>query len=149
MGCRSNPTDPFAKGVEALSRGHFFLARTCFRQAAEEDGSPLVMSYLGLSMALASAPNFDEAVTLCRNALTCDPVHTALYLNLGKVLILAGRRDEAVEVLRKGAAVGCIEEFAAELERLGIRRPPVFTRLPRRHPLNKYTGLLLARLGLR
>lgn len=36
-----------------------------------------------------------------------------------------------------------------ELEKHGIRKPPIFKKLARSHPLNKYLGLLLVRFGLR
>lgn len=142
-----NPVDPFAKGVEALTHGHLFLARTCFNQAAETDRSPVVSSYLG--RCLAETSGHDEGIALCRQALTRDPRHPVMYLNLAKALLAVGHREEAVQVLRQGAAIASSPEIIAELERLGIRKPPVFPRLPRKHPLNKYAGLLLSFFGRR
>jgi len=36
-----------------------------------------------------------------------------------------------------------------ELRRLGIRKPPPFPSLDRSHPVNKFTGKLLSRMGMR
>ncbi|HSI05518.1 MAG TPA: hypothetical protein VLC93_13620, partial [Myxococcota bacterium] len=32
------------------------------------------------------------------------------------------------------------EALLAEIKKLGVRKPPVFKKLPRDHPLNKYAG---------
>jgi hypothetical protein len=35
-----------------------------------------------------------------------------------------------------------------EIQRLGFRRPPIFPFLGRKHPLNRFVGILFTRLGL-
>ena len=140
--------DLIAKGVEAFSRNHVYLACSCFTQAVEEERSPRSLSYLGLCRALTGGDP-GEALGLCREAVSREPESPEHYLNLGKVLVLAGRCDEAIDVFREGMKRGSHPGIAAELALLGIRKPPVFSRLPRSHPLNKYAGLLLSRLGLR
>ncbi len=61
----------------------------------------------------------------------------------------AGRKGQALSVLRKGLKMGRNEEIVDTLQQLGVRKDPVFTFLPRENAINVYTGLLLHKLGLR
>jgi hypothetical protein len=56
---------------------------------------------------------------------------------------------EGIAMLRQGLQHGEDIDILKELERLGIRKLPIFRNLPRHHPLNKYPGLLLSKLGMR
>lgn len=138
----------FSKGVEALGHGHVYLARACFEHAAEEDMSPPACSYLALCQAKTRG-KFDDAVSLARMAIVEEPENPVFYLNLGRIYLLAGNKQEAIDVFRQGLQYGRSEEIIAELDRLGTRRPPPVRRLPRNHPLNKYLGIILSRLGMR
>ena len=69
------------------------------------------------------------------------------FVNLGRVYRLMGDNGAAYDVLHYGwnrhrtnAAI------AAELTRLGIRRPPFLAFLPRGHWCNRYLGRLRATL---
>ena len=138
----------FAKGIEALSHDHVYLARTCFEHAAEEERSPLNCSYLALCQAKTRG-KFGDAIELARQAIADEPGNAVNYLNLGRIYLLAGMREEAIAIFRQGVQYGRREEIGAELDRLGTRKAPPIRSLPRNHPLNKYLGILLARLGLR
>lgn len=138
----------FAKGIEALSHDHVYLARTCFEHATEEERSPVNCSYLALCQAKTRG-KFGDAIELARQAIAGEPENALHYLNLGRIYLLAGMREEAIAIFRQGAQCGRREEIGAELDRLGTRKPPPIRSLPRNHPLNKYLGILLARLGLR
>ena len=46
----------------------------------------------------------EQAETLLRQALVIDPAHTAAHYQLGVVLRVMGRREEAIECLEKAAA---------------------------------------------
>lgn len=138
----------FAKGLESLRHDHIYLARTCFEQAAAMGRSPEVCSYLALCQAKTRG-KFGDAIALAREAIASEPANPVHYLNLGQIYLLAGMRQEAVAIFREGLRRQHNEQIVGELNRLGTRKPPVFRRLTRNHPLNKYTGILLARLGLR
>ncbi|BEH09102.1 MULTISPECIES: tetratricopeptide repeat protein [Geobacter] len=144
----TNMTEWFAKGVEALHHDHVYLARACFEQAVTEQRSPLSSSYLALCQAKTRG-TFSDAIARAREAVAADPANPALYHNLGCIYLLAGKRTEAIETFRQGLRVGGGEDIASELERLGTRRAPPIKRLPRNHPVNKYLGIVLSRLGLR
>lgn len=137
-----------AKGVEALGRGHVYLALVCFEQAIRLERSAPACS--GLAYCLAKGRGrYPEAVALGREAISLEPGNPLHYYHLGRVHILAGERHEAISVLRQGLQQEMSPEIIRELDGLGARKPPVFSKLPRSHPLNKFFGRLLSRLGLR
>ena len=55
----------------------------------------------------------------------------------------------AIRVLRQGLYYGSSTELLAQLDQFGTRKKPLFPALPRGHFVNKYSGLLLSRFGLR
>jgi predicted Zn-dependent protease len=131
-----------------LGQGHIYLARTCFENAARVRRHPASCSFLALCQAKTRG-KFSDAIALAREAIAHEPHNPLLYQNLGHIYNLAGRRHEAVEILREGVRRGAGEDAVTELNRIGTRKPPPFRRLHRNHPLNKYVGKLLARLRLR
>ena len=110
-----------------------------------EDGSadPAHLSYCGLLMALTEG-RFEHAIALCRRAIEKDGRRASdLYLNLGRVLAMSRRRGEAIVALTEGLAVHPEDgRLRSELRHLVPRAKPVFRSLPRRHPLNKYVGIV-------
>lgn len=140
--------ESFAKGLHALSNGHLYLALVCFEQAVNVERSPLCCSYLAFCLAKARG-QYAEAVSLCEEALGKDPTNAVHYLNLGRVHMLAGQREKALNVLRQGLNFGNSDEIIRQLNALGTRKPPVIPSLRREHPLNKFCGILLKKLGLR
>jgi len=109
---------------------------------------PVHSSFLALCIARERG-QINKAISLCRETLEEEPDNPVLYLNLGKIFLMQGRTEEAIEVYRKGLSKGANEEIIAELVRIGNRRPPPLSFLSRDHPLNKYIGIILGRLGLR
>ncbi|RII29086.1 MAG: hypothetical protein CXR31_04255 [Geobacter sp.] len=141
-------TELYAKGLEAMEHGHYYLARTCFGRAYELEPSPRTSSYFGLALA-KSTGGFPEAIALARDATSKDPENPVYYINLGQIYLLAEQRHEALIMFRLALHHGADSSIVRELEELGERKPPLFRNLPRSHPLNRYIGLLLSRLGLR
>lgn len=136
------------KGLEALERDHDYLARTCFERAATLEQTPENLSCLALCLA-KTRQQFDQAVDMAKEALAADQANPLLHLNLGKIYWLAGKKEKALETLRNGMQYDSNKMIGRELARYGRRKPPLFPSLKRNHPLNKYLGLLLSRLGLR
>ncbi|WP_243372490.1 tetratricopeptide repeat protein [Geotalea sp. SG265] len=136
------------KGLEALDHDHDYLARTCFEQAATLERTPENLSCLALCLA-KTRKQPTEAIGMAREALAADPANPLLHLNLGKIYWLAGEKEKALETLRNGMQYDTGNMISHELTRYGKRRPPLFPSLKRSHPLNRYLGLLLSRLGLR
>jgi dihydrofolate reductase len=136
------------KGVEALQRKLYFLARSCFEQALSHGDNAEVASLLAFAMAQSGTDRL-KAVQLAEKALQSEPDNLIFHLNLGRVQILAGSKDSGLKTLRKGMQLGGGKEFIAELTKWGTRVPPPIPSLSRNHPLNKYLGILMHRLGLR
>lgn len=137
-----------AKGQEALANDHEYLALTCFEQAIRLEWTPLACSSLAFCIAKVKG-NYREAALLARKALDIEPENPVHFKNLGRILLLSGDNEQGVHMLRQGLQYGEQLSIVEELEKLGIRKPPIFKSLPRSHPLNKNLGLLLAWLGLR
>lgn len=138
----------YRKGEQALARELYYLARSCFHQAAQLQESPEISSQLAYSIA-KSGGELTEALRLAQKALERAPETPLVYLNLGRIQIMAGVKQSGLETLRKGVQKGGGPEILAELERHGTRLPPPLGWLPRSHPLNRYLGLILARVGAR
>lgn len=144
----AEPGELVDKGFTALDHGHTHLALVCFERAMETERSPLVSSFLGYCLAAARG-ECARGIELCREAIGMEPGNTVHYRNLGQVLLLAGRKEEAILVFRQGLRLGRDEGIIRGLENLGVRRPPVIEALDRDHFLNKWLGIILSRLGFR
>jgi hypothetical protein len=70
-------------------------------------------------------------------------------MNLGRIYVLAGHREKALDILRQGLQYQRNDEILLELEMLGMRSRPIFPYLRRENPLNKFCGILLKKLGYR
>ena len=138
----------FTKGVEAIKNGNMVSALVYFEKATQLDNNPTNRSYLAFCIARERG-QFKKAISLCEEALKEDPENPVHYLNLGRVYILTGQKTEAMRILREGLTYEENREIVDELVGLGMRKPSVIPLLNRRNLLNKYLGIVLARLGLR
>lgn len=138
----------FRQGVEHLRSGESLKALSFFEKSFALKETASCRSYLGLLRATERG-SLREGIAVCEEAVRAEPSNHALYLNLGKLLYMAGRRQEGIEAVRKGLEQGHDEDAVAWLEEIGVRNKPVFSFLPRDSFLNKLAGLILSRLGLR
>lgn len=136
------------KGLTALENGHSYLAMTCLEQAAGYETTPLLNSCLAYCHAL-NGRDMDKAIELARSALQGDAANPRYCLNLGRILLLSGRKEEAITIFRQGLANSSDPELIAQLERLGTRKPPLIKIFSRNNPLNKYGGKFMRLLGKR
>lgn len=133
------------KGVEALNRQLYFLARCCFDQAQALENAPETASDLAFSQA-KSGGDCLAALKAAEKAFREEPENLRIRLNLGRIEILAGEKGKGLETLRKGVQMGGGQDFLSELAMCGTRGTPPIKSLPRSHPLNRYLGLLMHRL---
>ncbi len=144
----SESEELFDKGAKAAENGNWLGALACFEKVAQLNGKPASLSYLAVCIARERG-QYSKAEMLCREAIekeSNEPVH---YLNLGRVYLLQGRKGEAIRIFREGLSHGVDVRIIDELNKLGTRRKPVLSFLKRDNPINKYLGLILARLRLR
>ena len=138
----------FKRGVEELANGKMIPALGSFEKALELEDNPAFYSYYALCIAKERG-QVRRAIKLCEEALQKDGENTAHYLNLGKILLQAGNRDDAIMVFRGGLKYGNNLLIIDELNKLATRTPPVLSFLHRNNPINKYLGIFLKKLGIR
>jgi len=134
----------FQSAMEDYRSRLFTFAASSLKKLVEDGSSdPEHLSYCGLLMALTEG-RFDAAIALCRRAIEKDGRRSSdLYLNLGRVLAMSRRRGEAIVALTEALAVHPDDQrLRSELRHLVPRSKPTFRSLPRRHPLNKYVGIV-------
>lgn len=152
--------------IAAIDRGQTLQGLLALEHTPGARVVPLARSYLAYCMAKERG-QVRDAVGMCHEALSADPSHPGHYLNLGRILLVAGDKQRAIATFWRGISRNSGPENTSahdwprhgrrrehdlimdELRRLGIRKPPPFRSLRRSHPVNKFTGLLLARIGLR
>ena len=143
------PTEiPFEEGLRALNAGRTGEALVWFEKAVAEGKTPLVCAYLAYCRAKEQG-NCKEAIALCMEAIKDEPKNSDIYLNLGRVHLLAGQRRSAIRAFDLGLRYGKNSQIVNELILLGRRKAPPLPFLSRTNPLNKLLGKFLKKLGLR
>jgi Flp pilus assembly protein TadD len=136
------------EGIAALNTGNTSLALHHLLEAAELDENPELLSHLAYCLAKENQ-DFPQAVSLGRSALRDEPWNSRHYLNMGRVYLLSGRRQDAIRIFRDGLLHENNPRIKEELARLGTRKYPVIASLPREHSLNRLLGKFFTRLKLR
>lgn len=135
--CRAGRWD---KGVE-------YLSYVAARDPLGLDEAGLFLSYLGCAVARTRG-QADEGLALCEQAVKVEFYQPENWANLAEVLMLCGRRAEAMNAIRQGKD---IDSRFCRLEaihgRLGRRRRPVFAFLSRSNPLNYLLGKMRSQLS--
>jgi tetratricopeptide (TPR) repeat protein len=141
--------ESYRRGRDHLDRGEMQPALDHFRAAHQVDrANPRYRSFYGLGLALVER-RFDRALELCRSAAKEEFFNPELYHNLARVHLAFGFKAEAIRYLRRGLMIdpgnGSMQE---ELRLLGLRRRPVLSFLPRRHPVNRLLGRFIRLWGV-
>jgi len=107
-----------------------------------------MISLMGYSLAKESG-QLKEGIALCTKAISLSPNHSEHYLNLGRIYLLANRKDSAIRIFKTGLRVRNDPRIISELKKLGIRKPPFLRSLSRNHLLNILAGRVFKMLNLR
>jgi len=142
------PTIPFEEGLKALNAGRTGEALQWLEKAVEEEKTPLACAYLAYCRAKEQG-KYREAIALCTEAMKEEPKNSEIYLNLGRVYLLAGQRKSAIRAFDLGLRYGKNPQLVNELTLLGRRKAPPLPFLSRSNPLNRLLGKFLKKLGLR
>ena len=110
--------------------------------------TPEMISLMGYSLAKQSG-QLKEGISLCEKAISLNPNQPEHYLNLGRIYLLANKRERAIKAFKVGLRVRKDPRIIHELRSMGVRKSPVLSSLPREHPINKFAGKMLALLKLR
>lgn len=138
--------DHYRRGRDLLGAGRDAEALRHFRTAHDLDrANPRYRSFFGLCLALVER-RFDRALELCRSAAKEEFFNPELYHNLARVHLAFGFKAEAIRYLRRGLMIDPGSTAMLEdLRGLGVRRRPVLSFLPRRHPMNRLLGRIRRR----
>lgn len=133
------------KGLNVIETDSL-LALVCLERAALDIHTPELASALGFCLAKERA-QFGRAVELCRSAIAMDPSNTAHYLHLGRVYLMQGKKNEAIEIYKEGLTHGENAQIREDLGLIGLRRRPVIPLLRREHALNRSLGFILDKIS--
>ena len=142
-------------GLQSLERRCYKESIALFQQAIDlerQEGSKnpkmKFVSYLGLALTVSQGRS-DEGLKLCEQAVKREFFDPDLYCNLGIVCLRNRKKARAFEAFQKALNLkpGHARTLE-ELERYERRGDPVFTFLPRSHPINRLAGHLRYRIRL-
>jgi tetratricopeptide (TPR) repeat protein len=111
-------------------------------------GTPEMISLMGYSLAKQSG-QLKEGLALCKKAISLNPNRAEHYLNLGRIYLLANRRELAIRSFKIGLRIRKDPRIIMELKSLGIRKPPFLRSLSRGHLINIVAGKVFTLLKLR
>lgn len=145
--------ETFRKGLASLERrtykeaaGFFQEAIDLERQEGTKNPRMKYVSYMGLALVLSNA-RVEEGVKLCEQAVRREFFDPDLFCNLGIVYLRNRQKRQAFEAFQKGLNIKpSHRRIQEELERYDRRSYPVFTFLPRTHPVNVLAGRVRYRL---
>jgi tetratricopeptide (TPR) repeat protein len=145
-----DPEEYFKAGKFLLMRDKQKEALRAFRRAFEMNSAdPRYMSYYGVCLASVSG-RLKEGLALCEKAAAKEFFRAEMFLNLAKVYMKIGNRGKAHDALRKGMSLDREnKDIKRELDKMGVRRPPVLPFLDRNSGINKFAGKVLYKLRLR
>jgi Flp pilus assembly protein TadD len=147
----------YQAGLALFEQGRFADATIHFERVLRSEKDELrplrphmrALSFLALSRALAQRPRQDD-VAACERAARVDDFDPLLLANLGHIYALTGKTSRALASLDRARRLDPANgRVSALLGRFDRRRPPLFTRLSRDHPLNRSLGRLRGMLGSR
>ncbi len=134
------------KGERALENGDTLVALVQFEMAHAIEPLPSIKAKLAFCLA-KERQQYQQAMTLCREALQAEPDNPDHYYQLSRIYLVAGQKRQAIKSLRKGLKFKRHQLIIDELNRLGARKEPFFSSLPREHILNRSVGILFSRFG--
>lgn len=134
--------------TEMLADRDYSSALAAIEQIPLPARTPLVKSAYALCLAEVEG-NYKSSASICHEAIKKEPKNPEHYYRQGRILLMAGRKKDAIWVLRMGLRYGRHRGIIDTLGAMGIRRPPPIYFLNRSNPLNKYLGMLLTKLNLR
>ncbi len=145
---------------EYLEDVKIYLKKKDFKKALGElsislkyyPDDPLLLSYYGCLEAILNK-NHTYGTQICLKAIEKlnekmsfgqEFFYPTLYLNMGRAYLASGNKKKAVDAFQKGLVYDSEnKDLIQEIKKLGVRRKPAISFLPRTHPINKYIGIIL------
>jgi tetratricopeptide (TPR) repeat protein len=147
--------EAYRQGLAFLERKAYKDAINSFRYAIDmerQEGTKnprmKYVSCLGLAITYLNGRS-DEGQKLCEQAVKREFFDPDLYCNLGIVYLRNRQKAKAFDAFQKGLNLKPgYARIQEELDRYERRTEPVFSFLPRTHPVNRLAGRLRYRLRL-
>ncbi|HKJ03993.1 MAG TPA: tetratricopeptide repeat protein [Geopsychrobacteraceae bacterium] len=136
------------EGISEAKKGNTLLARMHLEEVLKKTREPDVLAWYGYCLA-CEKKSYGQAITLCKEALDGAPNRSDIYLAVGKIYLLAGRKRAAISAFNRGLKMGRNPAIVKQLQAIGLRKNPVFSSLKRDSSINVYVGIFLSKLGLR
>ena len=136
----------FDQGKDALKASDFKAAERDFQEVMnsideQHEQYNRVASFLGLAQVLNSNRN---GLILCRDAASSEVLDGQVFLNLAAAEWHSMNRKRASEALERGTKIdGDHIQLRRAMKLADSRKRPVFSFLPRAHPLNRMIGRLI------
>ena len=123
-------------------KGADYLGYVAQRSHGDLSSASLYLSYLGCAIARIHRQT-KEARVLCERAVKTEFYQPENWANLAEVMLLSGKRKEAIEAVEQGLQIdGQNERLQQVHASLGCRRRPVMGFLSRKNPINHALGRL-------
>jgi Flp pilus assembly protein TadD len=131
----------FAQGLEVMEAGDLVAALVYFKDAHQTNpDSARIRSHLGVCLAIEER-RFDRAIDLCSAAAKQEFFNPEVYVNLARVYLAFGFRNEGRRYLLRAKMIDPMSRSVEQaLRELGARGEPVLRFLPRGHVLNRWLG---------
>ncbi len=105
------------------------------------------LSYYGYLMGKVGH-DYQRGIELCNEAIKKEFFHPDFYLNLGRLYLAVNNRGMAVKAFYKGLRIDRTDQgLLKEVQKLGIRKQPIFSFMRRENLVNKSFGRIRALLG--
>lgn len=140
--------EQMADGIDEAKRGNTRLALKLLKGSVDAPYLPEAKAWYGYCLA-RERNEFRQGISLCNEARQNKPRSSDIYLALGRIYLLAGKRNSTIRALHKGLQLDNNREIYRLLDSIGIRKPPVFRFLDRDSMVNVTSGRLFAMIGLR
>jgi tetratricopeptide (TPR) repeat protein len=145
--------DPLEEAVRVARVGQYVKALELFERFPCESQPEMAewkrlraLSYYGLCQAMVWGKT-RQALSWCKAAVGESSATADLYFNLGMVHLRARQRELAKRAFNEGLRLEPNHmEILGTMDKLKLRRRPFLGFLNRKHPLNKYLGMLRSRL---
>ncbi|WP_020675970.1 tetratricopeptide repeat protein [Geopsychrobacter electrodiphilus] len=148
MNSQQNLEQRLELAVEEARNGSSSAAMVELEELVRLTNHPSALAWLGYCLAVQQQ-DYSRALVLCTSAVHTTPDDADLYLALGRVYRLAGRRYQALSTLRRGLKLGRHELIMKELTLMGTRKEPVFSVLDRANRLNVVAGRVMTKFKFR
>src|SRR5690242_7346528 len=107
----------FDGALNALAAGETPAALAKLERALKLKDDHAWYSFLGYCIAKERG-QVKRGLELCETSLAADAANPVHFLNLAKIHLLAGKKEEAVAALRSGMSAGGSEEILALLNKV-------------------------------